>query len=94
MQWAIAHTAILSNTDQIALTAWSGVCTLYFYTAVILPRVGQIDNRLVCCGVEIAMFLFLGLAGCTILAWTMAYKWAAYAYCYQNFKLEALQVCR
>lgn len=93
-QWAIAHTAILSNSDQIALAAWSGVCALYFVTAVILLYMGRFSSRLLRSGVDIAMLLLLGLAGCGILAWTMAYKWSAYSYCHRTFKLEALAICK
>lgn len=93
-QWAIANTAILSNADQIALAAWSGVAAVYFVTAVALLYTGRHASRLLRSGVDIAMLLLIGLAGCAILAWTMAYKWSAYAYCRRTFKLEALAICR
>lgn len=93
-QWAISNTTILSDTDQIAIAAWSGVASIYFVVAVVLLYMGRYNSRLLRSGVDIVMLLVIGLAGCAILAWTMAYKWSAYAYCHRTFKLEALAICK
>lgn len=67
---------------------------IYFFLGVVLLSVGRGNSRFLRGGVDIAMLLAIGLAGCAVLAWTMAYKWSAYTYCHQRFKLEALTLCK
>lgn len=76
------------------ITAWSGAAALYFIVAVVLLLFGRYSSQFLRSGVDILMLLVIGLAGCAILAWTMAYKWSAYVYCHRTFKIEALGLCK